>query len=200
MRVVLLIGCSDKRMKARHLCCHRISLKLIEIRIHGKARKGGGGGWWCSPPPPSFGFEKCFYVLVKEVGDVWWIPLLSVWQIDPILFRKEKKVTESPPPSHYLYQAWRCRIDHGMLPPPPLEKAPAYATVHGQRSFCQVNFYTKLTKWNARTLLCTLLMIMQIFWGSKLCQSVNFGLVSNCLVSNSNLNPHPQQMKWYKRR
>ena len=32
-----------------------------------------------------------FYVLVREGGDVRWIPLLRIWKLDPNILMKEKK-------------------------------------------------------------------------------------------------------------
>ena len=40
-----------------------------------------------------------FFLLVREVGDVQWVPLLCVWKIDQKILRSEKKkVSESPHP------------------------------------------------------------------------------------------------------
>ena len=42
-----------------------------------------------------------FVLLVKEVGDVWWVPLLCVWKIDPKILSSEKKSDGVPPISFF---------------------------------------------------------------------------------------------------
>ena len=54
---------------------------------------GGGGGGVTHPPPLWIQRPSSFFVaflLVREVDDVWWVPLLRVWKVDRQILRKEK--------------------------------------------------------------------------------------------------------------
>ena len=42
------------------------------------------------PPPPLWIRIFFFFLLVREVGDVRWVPLLCVWKIDPKMLRLKK--------------------------------------------------------------------------------------------------------------
>ena len=59
------------------------------------------------PPPPLptiLGCIMIFFVLVREVGDVQWVPLLCVWKIEKKNFEVGKKKCRSPPtPAHQLF-------------------------------------------------------------------------------------------------
>ena len=73
---------------------------------------GGGlnffGG---NPPPPPPGTEDPFFVwLLREVGDVWWVPLLQVWKFDQTILT---------PPLSELFQACGEKKSVGVPPPPP---------------------------------------------------------------------------------
>ena len=90
-------------------------------RIYQRVRGGGGGGG-VAPLLIRISFFPLSFVvcvLVREVGDVRWIPLLRVWKIDPNILRKGKKVTESPPPPppapsplqiRFEYDSILCRV------------------------------------------------------------------------------------------
>ena len=95
--------------------CHNINKQthIIQknVNIHAGVYTGRGGG----------GRLLLFFLLlllVREVGDdVWCVPLLRVWKIDPTSLRR-KKATESPPPPP---------------PPPPLHKSCVRHCMHTWR-------------------------------------------------------------------
>ena len=55
------------------------------------------GGGEALPPPWIRRPFSFLFLLVREVGDVRWVPLLRVWKIDPKLVRKENKSVGVPP-------------------------------------------------------------------------------------------------------
>ena len=119
----------------------KLNFTLQTDTEQGRRVRGGGGG-------VSFGFDFFFLVLVREVGNVRWVPLLRVWKIDPNILSLEEKKWRSPPqkkklglekindgvphPPHQLFQAWR-GIDRAwhacnVTPPPPRKKNLVCAT------------------------------------------------------------------------
>ena len=84
--------------------------------------KGGGGGGGVRLHPP-FG---SVFLLVREVGNVRWVPLLCVRKIDPKNLRsKKKEVTESPPLISFFRSCvtFEAGGGPGAKPHPPFQKA-----------------------------------------------------------------------------
>ena len=125
--------------------------RLVQVSAQAHPKGGGGGvrGVRLHPPFGSFVF---FFLLVREVGNVRWVPLLCVRKIDPNNLRSKKRKWRSPPPppprsSAFSGVAWLSRLaaDRVQNCTPPFQKASYGPAVH-HRTFSWVMFEKNKTE------------------------------------------------------